>query len=460
MDSMELTWLISTALEVTSLAIGLAVIGFGYDSAIQEGKSFISELTQGAMARWLAFAAVTFTAGIVFTRIPFGYKATASVLAMLLIGLAWTAPRAQPVAEAKSPKSKPTLKSVSWLLVRIYIGIFLLMVMVWGINLGWHAGHLYKLAKSIQANPNQIQIDKIPSLVEEVAGDVSTIYNQLNPLFPVFNGLRAVPGVGPYLGQVEPLLNYANGMAQAGNELTLGLKPLLEDTNTEPTNLTLPEQVSLISESGQAHFILAVEEIDQVSQARSQIQPELMPESLRTLYLMLDSKFDQIQAGVDGLLTIPGLLGNKQAQNYLVLAQNRDELRGTGGFISGIGLLTVQNGKILRFNIGDSYLVDDFSKRYPKPPEPLKRFMLADYWVTRDANWSPDFPSAAQQTQALYTLSTGIQTQGVIAFNQLAIKRLLEVIGPVQVQASIHRLPLRMLRDICNRHGQQLRRRG
>ena len=430
---MELTWLISTALQVTSLAIGLAVIGFGYDHAIQEGKSFTGEMTQGTKARWLAFAAVLFTVGIVFTKLPFGYKATASVLAILLIGLALTAPRAQQSEISKSSKPKPTLKSVSWLLVRIYLGVFLLVVMIWGVNLGWHVGHLYRLTKNLQADPSQIQVDELPSLVEEAAGDIGTIYNQLNPLFPVFNSFRSIPGAGPYLAQVEPLLNYVNGLAQAGNEITSGLKPLLEDTQNEQATLTLPEQVSLVVESGQAHFIIAAEDIDVARQARSQIHPELMPESLRKMYLMVDGKFDQLQAGVYGLLILPGLLGNTQANNYLVLAQNRDELRGTGGFISGIGLLTIQNGKILEFNLGDSYRVDDFSKPYPNPPEPLKRFMLADYWVTRDGNWSPDFPSAAQLTQALYTMSTGIQTQGMIAFNQLAIKRLLEAIGPVQV---------------------------
>ena len=93
----------------------------------------------------------------------------------------------------------------------------------------------------------------------------------------------------------------------------------------------------------------------------------------------------------------------------------------------------IQDGKILQFDLGDSYQIDDFSKAYPTPPEPLKRFMLADYWVTRDANWSPDFPTTAQEAQALYTLSTGVQTQGVIAFNQLVVKKILEVIGPVQV---------------------------
>ena len=59
--------------------------------------------------------------------------------------------------------------------------------------------------------------------------------------------------------------------------------------------------------------------------------------------------------------------------------------------------------------------------------------MLADYWVTRDANWSPDFPATSRQAQNLYTLSTGVQTQGVIAINQIVVKKLLEVLGPVQV---------------------------
>ena len=50
MDNMELTWLISTVLQVTGLAIGLVVIGFGYDHALREGKSFTGELTRGDMA--------------------------------------------------------------------------------------------------------------------------------------------------------------------------------------------------------------------------------------------------------------------------------------------------------------------------------------------------------------------------------------------------------------------------
>ncbi len=271
------------------------------------------------------------------------------------------------------------------------------------------------------------------SKVDDAAGDINAIYQGLNPLFPIFNSLQILPGIGPYLGQIDPLLTYADGLTQAGNEIAQGLEPFINDTQTAQSTLSLPERLTQVIELNQARFVTAAQAIEQASQVRSRIKPELLPASIRPMYDKLDGKFNLLESGIQILQTTPLLLGGDQLQSYLILAQNRDELRGTGGFISGIGLLTLQDGAIQRFDLADSYLVDDFSKPYPAPPEPLKRFMLADYWVTRDANWSPDFPTASQQAQALYTLSTGVQTQGVIAFNQLAVKSILEVIGPVQV---------------------------
>jgi hypothetical protein len=328
---------------------------------------------------------------------------------------------------------KPAKKSFGKIFIKIYLGIFLLLILVWGIELSRHAIHLYRLARSIQGDPTQIQPDTILSITKDASGDVNAIYRQVSPLFPIFNALDSLPGIGPYLGQIEPLLSYAYGLSRAGHEVVLGLEPLLEDSTAGQATLSLTERATQAMQSGYTHFINAAQAIEQANQVRSRIQPELLPAAVRPLYLKLDNKFNLLLAGIQILQVAPELLGAEQAQNYLVLAQNRDELRATGGFISGIGLLTVQSGKIMQFDLGDSYQIDDFSKPYPKPPEPLKRFMLADYWVTRDANWSPDFPTASQEAQKLYTLSTGVQTQGVIAFNQLVVKKILAVIGPVQV---------------------------
>ncbi|MFZ2098290.1 MAG: DUF4012 domain-containing protein, partial [Anaerolineales bacterium] len=334
---------------------------------------------------------------------------------------------------SQTPTEKSTRKATGKLLIKIYFGIFLVLILLWGIILGVHLLDLYRLAKSLNDDPSQIQAQNIGPTINEAAHDVNAIYSQIKPLFPFLNAIQGLPLTGEYLGQVEPLLTYADGLASAGKEIALGLEPLLEEKSSSQIDLTLPEHASQVLLSSQAHFMTAAQSIEQASKVRNRINPDLMPHSVRLLFLKIDGKFDSLVAGGQFLQEAPSLLGVNQAQNYLVLAQNRDELRATGGFISGIGLLTFQNGKILQFTLGDSYVIDDFSKPYPTPPGALNRFMLADYWVTRDANWSPDFPTTAKEAQALYTLSTGVETQGVIAFNQLAIQKVLEVIGPVQV---------------------------
>jgi hypothetical protein len=324
-------------------------------------------------------------------------------------------------------------KAIIKLAVSIYLGVFLGLCGAWGVNLGRHVYRLYVLTQQLPGELELVQAETLVPVVEQAAGEVKAINQQLEPLFPVFDALQEVPEAGVYLRQVEPLLSYAEGMTQAGNEIATGLIPLLEESADSQTDISPLERANQVLEAGQAHFEIAAREMERAREVRSRIDPELLLSQVREVFLQLDENFDRLAAGLELLQIAPRLLGVEQVQSYLIMAQNRDELRATGGFITGIGLVSIQEGKILNFELGDSYQVDDFSKPYPTPPEPLKRFMLADYWVTRDANWSPDFPTAAKEIQDLFSMSTGVQTQGVIAFNQLAIERLLRVIGPVLV---------------------------
>jgi len=50
---------------------------------------------------------------------------------------------------------------------------------------------------------------------------------------------------------------------------------------------------------------------------------------------------------------------------------------------------------IVELVMQDSYAIDRLSEAYPYPPQPLYQYMAADYWVLRDAGWSPDFPTTA-----------------------------------------------------------------
>jgi hypothetical protein len=433
MNELQLPWLIPMLVQAAGGALALVALGFIYAAAMHEKKSFMLVLVKSAYPKWLALGAVLFVIGLGFTRAGWIIKGIAIALVLALLGLVWKPWNIQTSYKAQVSRQKITVKAIVLTAGKAWLAIFLLLVLVWGIHLGWHAYHLYRLAENLPADVNQLQVEDIVPLVGTAADDISTIDGYLKPLFPIFSALKGLPAVGAYFGQVEPLLTYADGLAQAGAEIVTGLEPLLDATTDDKSGLSLSEQACQVLQVGQAHFIAAGQAIQQASTIRNRIRPELLPGSLRLLFTNLDGRFNVLLAGSQLLQVAPRLLGAGQAQTFLVLAQNRDELRATGGFISGIGLLTIQDGKIQQFTLGDSYAVDDFTKPYPSPPEALKRFMLADYWVPRDANWSPDFPSAAQQAQELYTLSTGIQTQGVIAFNQLAVQKVLEVIGPVQV---------------------------
>lgn len=136
------------------------------------------------------------------------------------------------------------------------------------------------------------------------------------------------------------------------------------------------------------------------------------------------------------------LMGTVREQSYLVLLQNSDELRPTGGFIGTVGYLRVDAGHLNEFRFEDVYAIDNPISGVWKdvPPEPLKRELGVQAWFLRDRNWSPDFPTSAEEVMKTYerekgllASSTPIHLDGVMALQPDLFKRLLQFTGPVTV---------------------------
>jgi Protein of unknown function (DUF4012) len=72
---------------------------------------------------------------------------------------------------------------------------------------------------------------------------------------------------------------------------------------------------------------------------------------------------------------------------------------------------------------------------YVEPPEALASHLLGSAsWQLADANWSPDWPTAAQDALRLYSAESGdTRIDGVIALTTYAIDGLLSVTGPLAV---------------------------
>ena len=114
----------------------------------------------------------------------------------------------------------------------------------------------------------------------------------------------------------------------------------------------------------------------------------------------------------------PQLLGRDGERIYLVALMNNTELRGAGGILSGVGSVTVTDG---RMTLGEfshyKELADEPPfRKVPSPPDFEEHFggYKADTtrWVTTTS--SPDLPDVALVASRLFELTEGTKTDGVI----------------------------------------------
>ncbi len=144
---------------------------------------------------------------------------------------------------------------------------------------------------------------------------------------------------------------------------------------------------------------------------------------------------------------LPVLAGYPNSSNYLVLLQNSDELRPTGGFLGTLGVMQTNLGDLVNFRTSDAYHLDMPASLDPNfkvaPPAPMAKYLGTDRWFLRDSNWSPDWPTSAQKIQwfygaeAKYNSDPAIKNtpkfDGVVAITPRLVTDLLYLVGPITV---------------------------
>jgi hypothetical protein len=176
------------------------------------------------------------------------------------------------------------------------------------------------------------------------------------------------------------------------------------------------------------------------------------------IFFLFQNKIESLKAKVvmgQDLLTktipmariLPAISGYPEKSDYLVMFQNNDELRPTGGFLGTYGILEMEYGDIMRFDTHDIYHMDMpiQSKLNIIPPTPLKLY-LNNKWYMRDANWSPDWETSAQQIEWFYKTENKLlppknqinkfdgEFAGVIGITPKFVTDLLAITGPVEVE--------------------------
>jgi len=164
---------------------------------------------------------------------------------------------------------------------------------------------------------------------------------------------------------------------------------------------------------------------------------------LSSLRAQIDSGHKLISESLPILKLLPAFSGYPQEVHYLIMLQNNDELRPTGGFLGSYARLDIADfGEIKRLEADDIYHLDmpSIGKTEFKAPEPITKYLKVDNWYLRDANWSPDWPQSARQIQTMFqaeSKATGLsepELDGVLAITPDLVANLLRITGPIEVR--------------------------
>ncbi len=130
--------------------------------------------------------------------------------------------------------------------------------------------------------------------------------------------------------------------------------------------------------------------------------------------------------------------GAQEEVRYLVLLQNGQELRQSGGFPGTYAMVTISNGRISSLEIEP---IGELSAAYAREraealpaPGPIREYLKQEHWLPHDAGWSPDFPDVAATLTAMYETTGWPSIDGVVALNDSVVAGVLGILGPYEIE--------------------------
>jgi len=345
-------------------------------------------------------------------------------------------------------------KYIKWRLVFITVFCILTIVGFGGLALATNANN--------QVRTSLESLNRVVSVLNSRPGTEWTL-TDFNRLQSGVNELRRslasakwqtafLRPVGSLNGDIEATLQQldaAQELAAAAENMLDGLQPTLfflvsgDDSETLVAQISSGERMVELLDIGRGSFVSASEHLITARSMIDQIEAlNVSPEVLLNLRSM-NGYFDQLSNINDLLLDAPELLtralGLQAMQSYLVLGQNSDEIRPSGGYISTYGWMTVRAGRILEY---------DYSANTSTTPNPPPAFLadelyIPSWWLQYDepiyaafdGSWYADFPSTAALAKWFYDNGANphAPVDGVIAIDIVGFEYIMEALGSVEV---------------------------
>lgn len=357
------------------------------------------------------------------------------------------------------PTKKPFKMTRNKIILFSILGVFLLLMVVAGV-LGYKT---YAVAQELRVEAaeaqtlarqgyDQFKSQNLPA-VKETLNQLDVKLETINAKYAELGFYSAIPFANRYYADGQHGLKAGEAGLAAAHRSIDSITPYADVLGFTGEGTfeggTTEDRLKLILQTLQKitpELDMIAADLQTVENELGQIDPNRYPEEVQgkpvRSYVLQAQEFS---AGATTALTefkpvieqLPSIAGGTgERRKYLVLFQNDNELRPTGGFLTAYAVINVEDGKVTPEKSDDIYELDKkFTKRLPIP-EALGRYLTSEkYWNLRDMNTSPDFKTSMDEFYSHYVGISGEpeNIDGIIAVDTEFLKSLMSVLGPVEV---------------------------
>ena len=321
------------------------------------------------------------------------------------------------------------------------VGVVVGLVVLWSGFCLWQASRAGNRVRSaLVAAESSLQAHDVQATrqhLSDASSALDAMDNNLSRLGPIRTAGKVTPLVRVQLRGIEAFVGAGRELTTSAARLTDALDGLLHP-NVPNASLENTVEPMRTLDATLADGVVALDKAtDKMNTLRGYRLLGPLDSARRDLDRRLaegHQKAVDAKNGVDALLNF---VGGNGPRRYLVLAQNPDELRPTGGFIGSYGVLTADGAKVHLENFNG---IDDWYRMHPgvfvPDDQAATAFKLSDTGTKQNlsnVNASVDWPIDAQLAQQLWTRGGEAPVDGVLLITPDLLVRLLKVLGPVQV---------------------------
>lgn len=319
--------------------------------------------------------------------------------------------------------------------------LVILMLLILPFSAIFYLDSLYKLKGNVVSLSHQayqhleraqlaiytFDLDQASNEFESAAKDFNQAKKEIDNLnFFTLAILKTIPQAREPMSAGLNLLSAGQNISNAGYYLLKGINSFLQDKH-----LDLTQKFSVLNYD----LSLALIEVAKAQEDISQVDLNNLNQFDKQTVTLASSELPKVENKLSEFSVLSQMvlkfLGQDQWQRYLLIFQNNNEIRATGGFMGSYALLDIDQGRIKNLEIpaGGTYDLQGSLKVAVASPKPLQ--LINPRWEFQDANWWPDFPTTAKKIIWFYENADGPTVDGVIAVTSSFMEDLLALTGPI-----------------------------